>query len=67
MKDSKQPGEPLRGDAAWRAELKEINRRNDAARAAGQRRRAVKDASAMEAAARLARREARDMPDQPKG
>jgi hypothetical protein len=65
MKDS--TPQPLRGDAAWRAELKEINKRNDAARAAGQRRRAEKEASALEQSARLARREARDMPDQPRG
>jgi hypothetical protein len=57
--------EPLRGDAAWRAELKEIAKRNDAARAAGARRRAVQDASAAEQAARLARREAADFPKPP--
>jgi hypothetical protein len=63
MKDS--TPQPLRGDAAWRAELKEIGKRNDAARAAGARRRAAKEAIAAEQTARLARREARDMPKQP--
>jgi hypothetical protein len=62
---SGQAREPLRGDAAWRAELKEIAKRNEAAQAAGQRKRAEKDATALQHAARLARREARDMPKQP--
>ena len=63
MKD-KHP-EPLRGDAAWRAQLKEIARRNDAARAAGARRRALKDASLAREAARLERRELGSLPAQP--
>jgi hypothetical protein len=62
---SGQAREPLRGDAAWRAELKEIAKRNEAAQAAGQRKRAEKDATAAQQAARMARREARDMPKQP--
>jgi hypothetical protein len=57
--------EPLRGDAAWRAELKEIGKRNDAARAAGARRRIARDAEAAEQAAQLAKREARGYPPQP--
>ena len=54
--------EPQRGEAAWRAELKEITQRNDAARAAGQRRRAAKNVEAAERAAHFARREALDYP-----
>jgi hypothetical protein len=57
--------EPLRGEAAWRAEMKEIARRNDAARAAGARRRAAAEATAANEAAQLARREALDLPKQP--
>jgi hypothetical protein len=56
---------PLRGEAAWRAELKEIAKRNEAARAAGARRRAAKEDDAARQAADFARREARDYPDQP--
>jgi hypothetical protein len=57
--------EPLRGDAAWRAELKEIAKRNDAAQQAGAARRRAKEATAAEEAMRRARREARDYPKQP--
>jgi hypothetical protein len=63
MKDS--TPQTLRGEAAWRAEVKEIGRRNDAARAAAARRRAAKEAMAAEQVARFARREARDYPAQP--
>jgi hypothetical protein len=63
MKDS--TPQPLRGDAAWRAEMQEIGKRNDAARAAGARRRAAKDAQAAQRQAVMARREAQDLPEQP--
>jgi hypothetical protein len=63
MKDS--TPQPLRGDAAWRAEVKEIGKRNDAARAAGARRRAAREADALEQAVQLARREARSFPKPP--
>jgi hypothetical protein len=59
--------EPLRGEAAWRAELKEIAARNDAAQAAGARRRAEKDRAALEQTVRMAKREARDFPKPPHG
>ena len=62
MKDS---GAPLRGEAAWRASVKEIAKRNQAAQAEGARKRAAKDAAAGREAAQLARREARDLPSQP--
>ena len=57
--------EPLRGDAAWRAEVQEIAKRNDAARAAGARRRAAKDATLADEAAQSARREMRSLRDLP--
>ena len=57
--------EPLRGDAAWRAEVQEIAKRNDAARAAGARRRAAKDAKLADEAAASARREMRGLRDLP--
>jgi hypothetical protein len=63
MKDK--PTEPLRGDAAWRAEVQEIAKRNDAARAAGARRRAAKDATLADEAARSARREMRSLRELP--
>jgi hypothetical protein len=46
---------PLRGEAAWRASRAEIAKRNDAARAAGARRRAAHEAEAAEEVARQAR------------
>jgi hypothetical protein len=63
MKES--PAQPLRGEAAWRASVKEIARRNSAAQAEGARRRAEKVAAADREAVKLARREARDLPRQP--
>ncbi len=55
----------LRGDAAWRAAVKDIAKRNDAAQAAGARKRAERDATAAREAARMAKREAKDYPTQP--
>ena len=56
---------PLRGEAAWRASIKEIAKRNEAAQAEGGQRRAAKDAAAAREVAMLERREARDLPQQP--
>jgi hypothetical protein len=53
--------EPLRGEAAWRAHVKDIARSNEAARAAGARRRAEKDAQSIGEAAERARREMNDL------
>ncbi len=67
-KDARNPAAPqkvLRGDAAWRAEVKDIAKRNDAAQAAGARKRAEREATAAREAARMAKREARDFPKQP--
>ena len=51
------PQQPLRGEAAYRASREEVAKRNDAARAAGAKRRAVKEAEAAEEAVREAKRE----------
>ena len=56
---------PLRGDAAFRATIAAIAKRNQAAQAEGARRRASKEAAAAREAARIERREARDLPQQP--
>lgn len=56
---------PLRGDAAFRASIAAIAKRNQAAQAEASRRREAKDAAATREAARLARLEARDLPRQP--
>ena len=56
--------EPLRGDAARRAQLLEIAKRNDAARAAGMQRRAAKDANLAREAAQQEQRERRSLRDQ---
>ena len=66
MKD-KPTTEPLRGDAAWRAEKKAIAQRNDAARAAGVRERAAKDAKSISETAELARREMQRLHDRQGG
>jgi hypothetical protein len=45
--------------------MQEISKRNDAARAAGARRRAAKEALALQREAVMARRETQDLPKQP--
>jgi len=59
------PTEPLRGEAAWRAQKQEIAKRNEAARAAGIRQRATKDATSVAEAAKQAQREMRSLRDHP--
>jgi hypothetical protein len=49
--------EPLRGEAAWRAQRAAIAKRNEAACAAGAQRRARREAEEAEELARDARRE----------
>ncbi len=56
--------EPLRGDAARSAQLAQITKRNDAARAAGVARRAAKDGRLADEAAALDAREMRVLRDQ---
>ena len=55
--------QPLRGDAAWRAEVKDIARRNEAACAAGARRRAAHNQEVVREAAERDRREKQGLPD----
>jgi hypothetical protein len=61
MKDTEKA--PLRGDAAWRAEVKEIARRNEAACAAGARQRAAHDQQLLRDAAERERRESQGLRD----
>jgi hypothetical protein len=62
---SKSPTPPPRGDAAFRASIAAIAKRNQAAQAEAARRREAKDAVATREAARRAQLEARDLPRQP--
>ena len=64
---TEKPTQPLRGEAAWRAEKQEIAKRNDAARAVGARQRAEKDAASSDEAAKLAQREMRFLREHPPG
>ncbi|HEX6026106.1 MAG TPA: hypothetical protein VFZ00_29205 [Solirubrobacter sp.] len=57
--------QPLRGEAAWRASVREIAERNEAARAVAMRQRALKEAAAARENERLERIEARSLPKQP--
>ena len=57
--------EPLRGNAAYRASLAAIAKRNQAAQAEGMRRRAEREAAAAREAAQRERLEASAMPRQP--
>jgi hypothetical protein len=57
------PTQPLRGDAAWRAQLKEIARRNEAARSAGMSQRAAKEAALQREASARARSEMEHLRD----
>ena len=57
--------EPLRGEAAYRAQKREIERRNEAAQAAAMRRRADKDAKAVAETAKRDRREMQELHQRP--
>jgi len=61
----RQPAEPLRGEAAFRARKAEIAKRNDSARADGAVRRAAKEARISERLLADARRERSSLPRQP--
>jgi hypothetical protein len=61
----RQPAEPLRGEAAFRARKAEIAKRNDSARADGAVRRAAKEARISEQQLAEARRERSGLPRQP--
>jgi len=62
---SKPPSQPLRGDAAFRASIAAIAKRNQAAQAEAGRRREAKDVALIREAAQRERLEARDLPRQP--
>ena len=61
------PTEPLRGEAAYRAEKLAIAKRNEAAQAAAGRKRAAKDATSQAEAAKLAKSEMRTLREHPPG
>jgi len=62
---SKPSSQPLRGDAAFRASIAAIAKRNQAAQAEAGRRREAKDVALIREAAQRERLEARDLPRQP--
>jgi hypothetical protein len=62
---SKSSSTPLRGDAAFRASIAAIAKRNQAAQSEAARRREAKDVALVREAARRERIEARDLPRQP--
>jgi hypothetical protein len=61
------PSEPLRGEAAFRAQKAEIAKRNESARADGAVRRAAKEARIGAQRAADDRQERRNLPRQPNG
>jgi len=61
----KEPSEPLRGEAAYRAQRAEIAKNNDAAYARGRSRRAAKDAEAAQRRVADDRAERDRLPVQP--
>ncbi len=60
-----QAEEPLRGDAAWRAQKAAVAKRNDAARKAGGERRAAQEAEELARRRDADVRERRSVPVQP--
>jgi hypothetical protein len=62
---SKSPSQPLRGDAAFRASIAAIAKRNQAAQAEATRRRKAQDVAFVREAAQRERLEARELPRQP--
>jgi hypothetical protein len=66
MKSSSKATEPLRGEAAWRAEKAAIAKRNDATRARGAAERSARDVSAAKERQAADRREASNLPEQPR-
>jgi hypothetical protein len=62
---TKQPSEPLRGNAAWQAERQRISQRNDAAQARGREERAVRDEAVASRRREAERHERENLPTQP--
>jgi hypothetical protein len=63
---SQKPNEPLRGDAAWRAQRDEIAKRNEAVYARAQKERGARDVDAAKKRRQDERREADSLPEQPR-
>jgi hypothetical protein len=58
--------EPLRGEAAWRAQKQRIAANNDAAYARGRKERAAQHAEASKRQRAAAKQESKNLPTQPK-
>ena len=65
MKDKPKAGEPLRVDAAYKAQKKEISDRNEAAYARGRAEREASNEAALAKRRAADRRDASDLPTQP--
>ena len=63
---TKEAKEPLRGEAAWKAEKQRIAANNDAAYARGRKERAAKQAAASKRDRAAAKQETKNLPKQPK-
>jgi hypothetical protein len=63
---SKEPAEPLRGHAAWKAAKQRISERNEAAYARGRQERAARNADAIDRRRAAERRETAKLPQQPR-
>ena len=59
------PDTPLRGDAAWRARIADVAKRNDAARKRGGERRAAAEAERLARQRAADVRERQSLPEQP--
>jgi hypothetical protein len=62
---SKEPTEPLRGHAAWKAAKQRISERNEAAYARGRQERAARNADAIDRRRQADRRDSAKLPRQP--
>ena len=63
---TKNPDQPLRGEAAWEAAQAEMAQRNDAARARGGKMRAAKEAATLARRRAADARERANLPVQPR-
>jgi hypothetical protein len=62
---TKNPSEPLRGDALWKARRAEISKSNDAAQKKGRAERETRDQAQAQRRREAERREFADLPVQP--
>lgn len=63
---TEKPADPLRGEAAWRAQKDAIAKRNDAVHVRAERERKERDAEAHSKRAAEERRERESLPEQPR-